>query len=354
MYVVRDRDRYKQVGYAMDLKLYAKQLAGVVLENIEKKNLAAARKWLDRARDDMKLTNGDDPLSGARFPNFWTKGQEADVATMRRAALVLLPSRELKGAYLDEINEARKAAKTDLERDRLTLVLVAAYSAQERWEEMLPLTLELAKSQPNSILAFQYAVGAYERLKQFDECEKLIKARMQEHPEELEYVRSYSLLAYWRGDNKRSREIMKTIIDKGQATANDMNIYAWSALFVPEPIDQKTIDISVRSNDLSDNSNYSYLHTLACIYAQAGKPIQARNLLLKIMDGQHLEEPNSEVWFGLALIAEQYGVLDAAQKMYGRVEKPKFVSPGATYTIAQQHLATLHELAKTAQKTAGQ
>jgi hypothetical protein len=57
---------------------------------------------------------------------------------------------------------------------------------------------------------------------------------------------------------------------------------------------------------------------------------KARDLLLKAMDARHLEEPNSEVWFGFALIAERYGVLDAAEEMYSRVEKPKVDYPGTS------------------------
>ena len=118
-------------------------------------------------------------------------------------------------------------------------------------------------------------------------------------------------------------------------------MYAWYALLLPSPIGQDTIDLAVRANDLSKNANFSIQHTLACVYARAGKTTQARELLLKAMDSLHLEEPNSEVWFGFGLIAEQYGELDAAAKMYGRVEKPKFEYPGTSYVIAQQRVAAL-------------
>ena len=100
----------------------------------------------------------------------------------------------------------------------------------------------------------------------------------------------------------------------------------------------------MRANDLSKN-NSALLHTLGCVYAQAGKPSQARELLLKAMDAASLEEPNSEVWFGFGLIAEQYGETDAAQKMFARVEKPKREFPAATYDLAQRHLAALQNSA---------
>ena len=77
-------------------------------------------------------------------------------------------------------------------------------------------------------------------------------------------------------------------------------------------------------------------------------------LLLRAIDVLHLEEPNPEVWFGLALIAEQYGEFDAARKMYGRVEKPKFDYPGTSYSIAQRHLDALTKTANVSAKRIGE
>jgi hypothetical protein len=135
------------------------------------------------------------------------------------------------------------------------------------------------------------------------------------------------------------------MIDKGQATESDLNLYAWYALLLPGPIDQNAIDVAQRANDLSKNANFAILHTLASVDAQAGKTSQARDLLLKAMDALHLEEPNSEVWFGFALIAE---------KMYSRVEKPKLDYPGTSYVIAQQHLTMLRGSANNSGKAVGQ
>ena len=169
---------------------------------------------------------------------------------------------------------------------------------------------------------------------------RLVKSRMQEHPEELAYVRSAIRLANSRNQFANAREMGKTLIDKGQATASDLNDYAWYALALPGPVDQDTIDKAVRANDLNANS-FAIQHTLGCVYAQAGKTTEARELLLKAMGANNLEEPNSEVWFGFGLIAEQYGAIEAAARMFARVEKPKTVFPGSTYALAQQHLVAL-------------
>ena len=107
-----------------------------------------------------------------------------------------------------------------------------------------------------------------------------------------------------------------------------------------------------RGSDLTNGSSFAIMHTLACLDAQAGRTSQARELLLKAMDAGGMEEPNSEVWFGFGLIAEQYGVVDSAREMFKRVEKPKDSLPGDTYALAQRHLAALAKASGSTSKSA--
>jgi tetratricopeptide (TPR) repeat protein len=120
-----------------------------------------------------------------------------------------------------------------------------------------------------------------------------------------------------------------------------LNLYAWDVLFAPNSVDQDALDAARRANDLTKNSNFSILHTLACLYAATGKTKEARELLLKAMEEANLEEPNSAIWLGLALIAEQYGETGAARSMYSRVEKQDWETPTSNYALAQQRLAAL-------------
>jgi tetratricopeptide (TPR) repeat protein/transglutaminase-like putative cysteine protease len=354
MFVLRDENRYKIAAFSTTSSVQAEQLAPLALREIEKGNLVAARKWLDRARDQIHIDNGDDPLSGALFPFFWTKGQEADASAVQTAALVLLPSKHLKDRNLATIIAARDKTKDDLQRARLNLVLDYAYSTQQRWQETLPVTSELVKNYPSSLRAFRLAETTYGELKRFDDWDSLINTHLQSNPDEPAYIRSQARLAAYRGDFPKAREILKSLIDKGRAISEDFNEYAWFALELPGPIDQETIDVAVRGNDLTKNSSFAILHTLACVYAQDGKTSEARELLLKAMDASHLEEPNTEIWFGFGLIAEQYGITDAAEKMFGLIEKPKDNYPASTYGLAQQHLAALHRLPKEPAKSQGQ
>jgi len=340
VFVIREGGRYKIAAFSATENSDPRELAFLALRQLQNNDLSGAKKWLDRARDKIHMGGGDDPLSGALFPSFWSKGQEADNAAVRLAALVLLPSKQLKSANLATVIAARDVAKAEIDRARLNLVLAYAYSAQERWADLLAITDELMKAYPTSLRAFDLATRAYAGLKRFDEWEKVVQSRRAEHPDEMAYIRSAARVASYRGQYAEAREIIKTIIDKGQANSEDLNLYAWYALELPAPIDQESIDTGIRATDLSKNS-FAIQHTLGCIYAQAGKTKQARELLLKAMDDGHFEQPNSEIWFGFGLIAEQYGVIDAAQKMFVRVGRAQTEYPASSYALAQEHLAKL-------------
>ncbi len=345
VFVVNDAGHYKIAAFSPTEDSLPEQLAFLALSELQKNNLTAARKWLDRARDKIHMGGGDDPLDGALFPYFWTKGQDADAAVIRTATLVLLPSKQLKAENLSTVIALRDAATSDITRARLNMVLANAYAARERWSDLLPITVDLTKAFPTSLKAFDLSERALAGLKRFDDWDKLVQARRTEHPDELAYTRSAARIAAYRGQFDKARTIIKSIIDKGQASSEDLNLYAWFALALSTPIDQEAIDTALRATDLRKNS-FAIQHTLGCVYAQAGKTSQARELLLKAMDDSHQEEPNSEIWFGFGLIAEQYGILDAAQKMFARVEKPKSEYPASSYALAQQHLTSLKSSTK--------
>jgi len=341
VFIVRDSGKYKIAAFSSENTASSTEdLAGLALGELKKNNLSIARVWLDRARDRIHASSGDDPLSGTIFPHFWSKGQEADATAMHTAAIVLLPSKQA-APYLDDLKKAHDAAKTDADRVRLALVMAYTYSASERWSDLLSSAEELIKAEPKSIRAFNLIVSAYKQLHRLDDWQQLVQDRMQSNPDEFAYVRSAAELAIYRGQREKSREITRGMIDKGRANEQDFNLYAWNALFLPGPIDAETLDFANRANELTKGSNFSILHTLACVYAQAGKTSQAREYLLKAMDVSHMEEPDPAIWLGFALIAEQYGIFDAADTMYQRVEPSKLEYPNSNYAVAKQHLAQL-------------
>ena len=107
-------------------------------------------------------------------------------------------------------------------------------------------------------------------------------------------------------------------------------------------VDADIIKAAQEATMLTKNSSFAELHTLACVYASAGKSAEARDALLKAMALQNLSEPNSAVWYGFGSIYEQYGVNDAAIEAYKKVERPEGrLGPTSTYALAQLRLKAL-------------
>ncbi|HZU31569.1 MAG TPA: hypothetical protein VFB79_10660, partial [Candidatus Angelobacter sp.] len=247
----------------------------------------------------------------------------------------------LQGDNLSTLIKLRDASTVEADRNRLSVVLAYAYAAQERWAELLPVAEALTQSSPDSLIAFNFAVQAYTGLKHLGDWQKLVDSRLEKYPDEVEYKRSKAQLAQYQGDVSTLQKVIKPLIDSGKASDQDLNLYAWSALLLPGPISPDAVEAAERANTNTKSSNFPILHTLACLYAYTGKTTQARELLLKAMDAAALEEPNSEIWFGLGELAEQYGELATAQTLYSRIEKPKVDVSGTSYMLAQQRLVAL-------------
>jgi Flp pilus assembly protein TadD/transglutaminase-like putative cysteine protease len=352
-FIVKEDGSFKILEYSFAADKSPESLGWQALELLNKNDLQGARQWLDWAREKIHMNGSDDPLAVQPFPYFWTKGQEGDAEAIRTGALVLVPSKELKGDDLQTLLHARDKAKTDQEKSRLDLVAASAYLQQERWAELEPVAARLMQAFPDSMVAFQWMTAVYAHTLRFDDWDKLVQDRIAKHRDELDYTRSAAQLARYRGDFIKSRQLMKDLADHSKATQSDLNSFAWDALFLPGEIAPETIEAAERANQLSQNANYSIMHTLACLYAHAGKAAQARELMLKAMEG-NFEEPESSVWLAYGQIAEAYGEPDAAQAMYARVDKAQTEVPTSNFALAQQRLLALKNTSATSAKNGGQ
>jgi len=145
------------------------------------------------------------------------------------------------------------------------------------------------------------------------------------------------------GDFLRARADLKSILDGGHAATVDYNLYGWLALF-NRPIAPDAIPSSLRANEMSHRSNFSALHTLACLEAVTGRPTEARKVILHAMDVNNLAAPNDAVWMVMGYVYEQYGMTQAAIAAYHNVSRPERpVDPAESYVLAQRRLQALEQ-----------
>jgi hypothetical protein len=87
---------------------------------------------------------------------------------------------------------------------------------------------------------------------------------------------------------------------------------------------------------MTKNGVFGELHTVACIDAAQGKAMYAGNQV----------QPNSEIWYALGLIYEQYGAKSAALEAYRSVQAHElddqtYIDPTSTYLLAQNRIQAL-------------
>jgi len=146
-------------------------------------------------------------------------------------------------------------------------------------------------------------------------------------------IRMAAFLAEAQGNFAEARKTLRPLIDNHRAEMHDFNQYTWEAIFLGKVTDE---DLSILQSAINDNSYFPEIHTLACLYAEVGKTKEARELLLRAMDSQGIEEPNEEIWYGFGRIAEDYGLSDVARVLYRRVaDAEDAYLPSSTYNLAR-------------------
>ena len=343
-YVLREAGAYRILGDDHD----DINLGNGVLFELAHGNLARAKAILDWKRDLVHKAGGDDPFSGPLFPLFWTVDSTKEGAdspgAMRLAAISLLARSPGVKPYLADIAAARDKASGSRQADLDLLLANAAIAAGDAKEALLP-AKGLLEQEPDSATALSLTATAF--LYEDDPAGllALLDPMLAKKPEDRDLL-NQEVRAYEAENNfSAARTVEKKVLDSGKAEANDYNNYAWIGLF-DHHVGDEEIKAAQQANMLSKNASFTDLHTLACLYAAQGRTTEARQLLKQAMLTINRSEPNSEVWYGLGLIYEQYGENAAALRAYEHVSaheeyEQTYIDPTATYRLAQARINAL-------------
>jgi tetratricopeptide (TPR) repeat protein len=337
-FVVKEEGQYK----LLDTDDKPNSIALEMLDRIKAGDLQGAKVLLDWLHEDQHLEGGDDPLGGPVFPRFWIKGQAADARKMKlAAAAILVGTKPTVAQGLSMLEDALKDAASDREKTNIQLALAVGYATIDNFTKLLDLSSSLARQEPESSRAFWWNSWALTGLGRYDEAIALSNERLKLLDGDEDAQRRKMFVEFDRGDVIAARGSAQKLIDQGKENANLLNTSAWDALFTGKVV-QADIDMSIKSTQMAKD-NSSFLHTLACLYAEAGKPKEARDLLLRGMDDLNLDEPDDDYWYAFGRIAEQYGEREIAIADYRKLQKPKelLAIPDSSYRLAQIRLKAL-------------
>jgi tetratricopeptide (TPR) repeat protein len=302
----------------------------------------------------VNRSGGDDPLAGPMLPRFWTIGDKPDPVRMKLAAAAMMlvtpdPAGDVR-PLLPSLRECRTHAATPDDQTSCDLLLASslasvsagdAYSKPADLHELHDLAQRLLAAQPDSVAALDLLSFADLGLKQWGEWEKAAEARLARRPNDPDALRSLAAAATEQGNFTAARQYMTQLQTAGKAEAQDLNSIAWYSLFIPS-VDQAALDAAQQGNMMTNNANFSILHTLACVYAESGRTKEAREVILNALKAGDMEEPNAAAWYVFGRIDEQLGQLDAAAQAYRKVDKPDgYVPSEDTWVLAQKRLRAI-------------
>lgn len=311
------------------------------LRRAEAGDLDGARQWLDWARARLTFGGGDDPLGGALLRRFWTKGAKDGVARVRIAAASLAcnaPKIASKAAKV--LGDAAVVRESGAAPEDVELAVCVCAESLKNWSDLQLKSAKLFAAHPASDTAFRLQNEALVRLGRLADSEKLAKERLAGNADDVVALQALVTTRLAREDYSGVQTASMEIIQKGRASDVDYNNLAWNGLFTK--ITDQTVEWAQKGAGQPGSRHSSGLHTLAAVYADLGRSVQARDALLESLRVKGAETPESYDWYVLGRIAENYGETETAREDYKKVEKPEVgESGGSTYRLAQKRLAAL-------------
>ncbi|MBV9495490.1 MAG: DUF3857 domain-containing protein [Acidobacteria bacterium] len=336
-FVTREKDGTFRVHATSD---QAPAIGWSVLRFADAGDLEKARTWLNWAREDVQAGGGDDPLAGSPFASIWPKEKATATADeIRTAAASMMMVKKLAPRSAPVLAEMRTKVP-EPQRKWVDVALVRAYLSQREYAKALPIAEELAKAHPESGSAFLMQLDALVGAGRPADAQALAKKRLEKMPKDRDALRAMVRTAVVTRDYATAQKYAQQIVDDLAPTSADYNEVAWMALYTGSDMEKAIESARQASEADTKGTRAASLHTLAALYAETGKNLEAREALLKGIDTRMRDQPASSDWYVLGRIAENYGVRDAALAAYKHVTKEE--DPGATvWELTEKRLAAL-------------
>lgn len=324
-----------------------------VLDRVDRGDLAGARTLLDWVHDGEQHAATDDPYGGTVFSHVWTSDErEADRQSVILAAASLLVRSEHTAPRGIQILEGMKKDETrENEIEKIDLALLNAYVATRNHERAAQSAAALTAHHLNSPSVFLMQSHELCMANRCEEAEQLALARLASRKGDLTARRALGSMLVHQGRYEDAYTRFHDVVEDPKAEASDYNALAWSTLFFTR-LEGPDLDSAQHAVQSSEH-NFGALHTLASVYAELGRTKEAREVLLQALDVLGADEPESNSWYTLGRIAEQYGEEEVAIADYAKVTPPDESGQieGSTYRLAQNRLAGLKSRASASGST---
>ena len=338
LYLVPENNAWR----VLTIEPYWQPLGREALTRLDAGETAAATAWLDAVRDEIER---DPNYETGRFKQFVTawphKPVPKDDAVIRLAAHTLLVGDSMVATSAEELHKFGPKLTTDAQRGLLQTLLYDV--AKDQGDKALAVSTAEASypEDPSSDDRLWLLASAYDFAGRWQDVERVSREWLDSQPNN-EIPQGYlveSLVA--QGRASEGLELLAAKVRRGRASPKQLNNYAWQAL-VADAVDDGVVSAAESSYNQQSRRNYASAHTLACVYAAAGRIADARKMLLQLFtDYSRVKADSGEIMLIRGLIAENLGATKTAIKIYRKIEKPKYSTTDSVYAIATSRLPRL-------------
>ncbi|NOZ14084.1 MAG: DUF3857 domain-containing protein [Acidobacteria bacterium] len=314
-----------------------------ILRLADKGKTKAAEKWMKWMSDEFpQIRDSESGLLMGNPIHYFHNDKHRDTLSIRMAAASLMDETCCAKDGTEILESGRGKWGVPDEQYLIDAALCRMYNALQEPEKMLKSAEVLEKAAPKSPYTAIQHTGALIMLGRPQKAYQVIRQKVNAEPDNNILVRLLiPITSEIPGFKDMWREFRK-LETENRLNANDYNTVAWACLFGAGPVDDG-LKYARTSVKLSNSKEGGYLHTLAALYAEAGRCREARNTLDTCMSADGLILPDENDWYVLGRIAEQYGETATAIEAYKKVKEPKGLENKtlSTYVLAQKRLKIL-------------
>jgi tetratricopeptide (TPR) repeat protein len=336
--MVRDGDHWRLLTMSPQWYLVGRE----ALVRLDAGDLPAARAWIEFVREDTERNAfyDESPWFG-QLAAVLPRESADEESALRLAAHLLLAGPVTVAGTIKDFRQLEPLATTAERRMAWHWMIYRAAGEAGDYEQQVSMARVMHAEDSTAADAYLRLSTAQGQAGHWQEAESTAREWLAKHRSDGRAPRALAQALNALGRAEEGLALLAPRVQAGRADAVQLNSYAWQAL-IADAVDEGAITAAENAFNLWSQRDYATGHTLACLYAAAGRITEARDLMQSLFDEIPSADPDdASAWLLRGLIFEQLGEAAAASRAYRKVGVSVPFDPNSPQAIASARLAKL-------------
>ncbi len=333
-YVIKEGEGYRIIDTADTVP---NALGFIALAHCSRGDFKSASRILDWVAD---LNPGPFGSIYEAHPFFYIyKKGATDKGTLLLSSHVLLSG---IGSYTAALREMRKDVSDKSVGIQVDRSILGGLLNQRQFDDALKVIDEMIKNGAKEPLLYMTQLEIFESLGRTETILNTIDGYIAQYPDNSDLVYMKSVILANNGNLTEAKKVISQANEKGIGNADGYNLLAWIGLFTNDKTED-LLNLSMKSNKMTDYTRHHHLHTLATIYAEQGKVTEAKQVIFKILENGGNNDLKEVDMYILGRNAETLGLTSIARDIYAKIKQDEKEKHLSVYELTQKRLKQLEK-----------